>query len=382
MILFSLIGDILYLCFRKLITAGSEKPDSEESRKRILLERMKNLLRLRVKALVLTAIFLIGIAGMLSAQKIAIIDAGSSGSRLYVYELDMTNKHLSVLYDGRESGEALSEIVKDQNKIDDFLSRVANAYTDEDNDKIQLYVLATAGMRKVNEAEANALYSEISRRVSSNANYELKGAMTISGRYEGFCAWVAANFKNGKIAIGTSRELILKEADNPTYGILEIGGASMQIAFKADGNSADYISRNGLGSIYSKSYLGCGVNSVFDKYTGETESYNFTTLNINLNATKTLIPPTTIFWGLGGSIGAYFKENKTLENYIQYHKFDNFIDHTHHSYMNGLYIKYITECLGLNLSSTLKAPVNPSNWTEGAALDILLYGTPEAYNNN
>ena len=342
---------------------------------------MKNLLRLRTKALVLTAIFLIGIASMLSAQKIAIIDAGSSGSRLYVYELDMTNKQLSVLYDGCESGAALSEIIKDYSKIDDFLSRVANAYKDEDNDKIQLYVLATAGMRKVNEVEANALYSEISRRVSSNANYELKGAMTISGRYEGFCAWVAANFKNGKIAIGTSRGLILKEADNPTYGILEIGGASMQIAFKADGNSADYISRDGLGSIYSKSYLGCGVNSVFEKYKNNDIPYNF---NVDLNTVSGLIPTNLLFWGLGGSIKAIFESGIDIDEYSSTNVRNQDLDGCH-PHMNAEYIKYVTSSLPLN--DKLKEPENRSSWTEGAALDILLYGAkagerPEPFKNN
>lgn len=340
---------------------------------------MRNLLRLRVKALVLTAIFLIGIAGALSAQKIAIIDAGSSGSRLYVYELNMTNKHLSVLCDGRESGEALSEIVKDQNRIDDFLSRVANAYEDEDgdNDKIQLYVLATAGMRGVDKNVANSFYQTIRTKAISLNKYELKDIMTISGRYEGFCAWIAANFKNGKIAIDASRGLILKGADNPTYGILEIGGASMQIAFKADGNSADYISRDGLGSIYSKSYLGCGVNSVFEKYKNN-DPYNF---NVDLNTVRELIPTNLLFWGLGGSIKAIFESRIDIDKYSSTNVRNQDLD-GRHPHMNAEYIKYVTSSLALPLNDKLEEPENRSSWTEGAALDILFGKIPEVYNNN
>lgn len=329
---------------------------------------MKNLLRLRVKALVLTAIFLIGIASMLSAQKIAIIDAGSSGSRLYVYELDVANKQLNCKYS------ILGDLLSDDTNVATFITNMTNSYPENEAEKIQLYVLATAGRRGKN----NSIYQTIERAAVQLSNFELKSVMTISGRYEGFCAWVAANVKHGKIDIDASRRLILKGADNPTYGILEIGGASMQIAFKADGNSADYISRDGLGSIYSKSYLGCGVNSVFDKYKNNDIPYNF---NANLNTVKQLIPTNLLFWGLGGSIKAIFESGINIDEYSS-NNVRNQDSDGRHPHMNAEYIKYVTSSLALPLNDKLKAPANPSSWTEGAALDILLYGPPEAYNNN
>ena len=149
-----------------------------------------------------------------------------------------------------------------------------------------------------------------------------------------------------------------------------------------DEQCPDCISRKGFSNIYSKSYLGCGVNSVYDKYISETEPYDFTTLNMGLNTVKQLIPENLAFWGLGGSIRAFFKEGKTLDKYSAFYK-DSIPTSTNHPYMNAEYIKYITTSLGLVLNSTFKDPKNPSNWTEGAALDILLYGeTPEEYNGN
>ena len=340
---------------------------------------MKNLLRFRVKALMLTAIFLIGIAGMLSAQKIAIIDAGSSGSVLYVYEWNKIDKKLIVLHSGSgkkddTEGKILAKVDNTNEAAKAYLTKMTSEYQNTDSNPIPLYVLATAGMRK--PGDKNPIYDTIESCTISG--YSDIKAMTISGCYEGLYAWIAANYENGKIGIDTSGPKPVLKEQPPTCGILEIGGASMQITYKAEGRG-DYIDHKKFDNIYSKSYLGCGVNSVFDKYISETEPYDFTTLNMGLKA----IPSDTFFWGLGGSIGACFEEGKTLDKYIQDHKSDNPTDHTHHSYMNGIYIKYITGCLGLNLDTTLLPPVKPSNWTEGAALDILINeNEPEAYNNN
>lgn len=331
----------------------------------------------------LTAIFLIGIAGMLSAQKIAIIDAGSSGSELYVYEWNKDNKQLIVLYSG--SGKKDDTEGKILAKVDNtnaaaaraYLTKMTSEHLNTDSNPIPLYVLATAGMR----GKDNSIYDKI-RSVSKINGYKIEKAMTISGKYEGFYAWIAANYKNKNLGFNNSTPEQPLTYTAPTCGILEIGGASIQITFAMDEQCPDCISRKGFSNIYSKSYLGCGVNSVYDKYISETEPYDFTTLNMGLNTVKQLIPENLAFWGLGGSIRAFFKEGKTLDKYSAFYK-DSIPTSTNHPYMNAEYIKYITTSLGLVLNSTFKDPKNPSNWTEGAALDILLYGeTPEEYNGN
>lgn len=345
----------------------------------------------------LIAIFLIGIAGMLSAQKIAIIDAGSSGSELYVYEWNKDNKQLIVLYSGSgkkddTEGKILAKVDNTDAAARAYLANLTKEYSNEVGDSIPLYVLATAGMR--GEAD-NPIYHTIKSVLEING-YKIEEAMTISGKYEGFCALLAANLENEIIKIDDSgTKLVPQDPGNPIYGILEIGGASMQIAFIKEGDNdiVNCIYRDGLGNIYSKSYLGCGVNSVYDKYINETEPYDFTTLNMGLNTVKRLIPENLAFWGLGGSIRAFFKEGKTLDEYSDFYK-DSIPTATNHPYMNGKYIKYITDELNLKcviaplaplapLAHKLENPKNPSNWTDGAALDILLYGgTPDEYTGN
>ena len=59
---------------------------------------MKNLLKFRMKAFALIAILLVSISGTFAQQeKIVIIDAGSSKSKLYVYTVDKGQKKVECI---------------------------------------------------------------------------------------------------------------------------------------------------------------------------------------------------------------------------------------------------------------------------------------------
>lgn len=347
----------------------------------------------------LTAIFLIGIAGMLSAQKIAIIDAGSSGSELYVYEWD--SKELSVVYSGSgmddTEGKILAQVDDTDAAAKAYLTKMTSGHPNRAKDPIPLYVLATAGMRGMD----NSIYDKIVTKENRINGYKIIKAMTISGRYEGFYAWLAANYRNKIINVNVSgKKLVPQNPENPTHGILEIGGASMQIAFIKEGDNdiVNCIYREGLGNIYSKSYLDRGVNSVYKNYGINNNNPNpSTNNNANPNTpydfgplfrgeydlSNVPIPQNLIFWGLGGSIRALFASGLSFIEYSSLNPIANDTTLYYHPHMNGEYINFVTNSLHLELNNTFKAPENPSNWTEGAALDILLYGeTPEEYNGN
>lgn len=347
---------------------------------------MKNLLRFRAKVLVLTAIFLICIVSVLSAQKIAIIDAGSSGSRLYVYELNAQHK-LTCLYptpgiSATKGGELYKTVVIDNN-VKDFLEKMIRPANTVVGTEIPLYILATAGMREI--PNANLVYSKIYAQAGNLGNYVFKGVMTISGRYEGFCAWVAANYKKGGISINAPGNQLVFNPDKQIYGILEIGGASMQIAFPANGSGGDYIQRNGI-TIYSKSYLNYGVDVICKKYENKNLFYNFTEKLDKISSKDS-------FLGLGNAFKTAFDSASTkgvsIEEYPSRIKIDDLIHPNHkpnqidqfHSYMNAYYIASVIE--KLQLAHRLVQPGEEISWTEGAALDILLYGLiPEPYNKN
>lgn len=338
---------------------------------------MKDLLKIRIKALLLIAILLLSVVGGLSAKKIAIIDAGSSGSRFYVYDIDDNTKALSKeQLQGAAKGDALSLIANTQESVDLFLTTMTSKYLGSQNETIDLYVLATAGMRLLESRVANSIYAKMKK--SKLPGYKLKAAMTISGQYEGLYAWIAANYKNKKLTWnGNSWNL-----NNP-FGILEIGGASMQIAYSVPSVLSDNCIRHSrFGVIYSKSYLSGGADQVYDKNKVQKQSDFGVQLAANLEG---LNLKTIKFVGLGKPIEIAFKNARgqtstLLDKYGNDNPASDLQD-PYHSKMNARYIAYILGKWELD-GKFIQGTVIESDWTEGAALDIVVNDNtaPEAFN--
>ncbi|GHU63651.1 hypothetical protein FACS1894123_06840 [Bacteroidia bacterium] len=346
---------------------------------------MKNVLKFQVKAFALMAILLISIVGTLSAQKIAIIDAGSSGSRLYVYDVNKNEGKISIVYPStpeqkdNSKGRALSGVANHNDSVRVFLQTMTDKYDSGNNaEKIPLYVLATAGMRLVDEDKANSIYNMMHSQPREYNRFRLVTAMTISGRYEGLYAWIAANYKNGSLGFSTSTPEKPLTYTGITHGILEIGGASMQIAFAANEKCATCISRKGFAHIYSKSYLGGGVDKVYDEHKNENPPV-FTEVP-NPKDVSNLYGSDLKFIGLGRPIGTVLKEAKSNSNSVEDLKRyadslpNNDSPVNFHPWINAQYIVWVVR--SLNLGRKLSKPDKESDWTEGAALDILINNMP------
>lgn len=328
---------------------------------------------------------------MLLAQKIAIIDAGSSGSRLYVYEIKNDGKKIDVLYpavgqEANSKGRALSSVSDHNDSVKVFLTTMTSKYNQSSTTgKIPLYILATAGMRIKDEKEADSIYAKISRIASKEKlnGFHLEKAMTISGRYEGFYAWIAANYRNGKLGFNNSSpEKPLTYTGEP-YGILEIGGASMQIAFAANKTDTNFISRKGFGSIYSISYLGGGVDQIFQKY----KDTKTPTFGIGLKKISDLSINTSHFIGLGKPIEIVLDGVKSKGIPIKDYpksltiKQEDDSQKNFHPWINAHYISYVVDFF--KLDGKLNKPKVKSDWTEGAALDIIINREePEKFDYN
>lgn len=328
---------------------------------------MNNLLyKFRFRIFALTAILLVSVSSVFAQiDTIAIVDAGSSGSRLYLYAVDKKLK-------------TVTQVNNDVPRIDLKLSENCNqmdiggyisSLTGENPNKYgikDLYVLATAGMRYVNKSNANDIYK---RMINMESNgYKVISAMTISGKYEGLYAWIASNYDQLK---GKNS---WKNVEHK--GIIEIGGASMQIAFANPSESIDkkdVVKRNDL-SIYSKSFLGGGVDMIFDKKKiGDTLTY--------FNAVKDLpYIANYTFYGLGkpikivqeGVIG-----NNNIGSYIK--AIGKEKNQQYHPESNAHYIKWLMGKLkqDINRIDTSK----DVSWTKGAAYDIIINNKlPESFN--
>ncbi|KAK2162263.1 hypothetical protein LSH36_101g05001 [Paralvinella palmiformis] len=197
-----------------------------------------------------------------------IVDAGSSGSRvrLFRWTSQRSGSHLpqfeEFFSEKKEPG--ISTFRNDKlSGIKPYLAELIEAAKRQiPEDKHQLspiYLLATAGMRLLMEPKANTIMDQIRKLLSHNDYcpfyFNQLQARILSGEEEGVFAWIAANYLN-------------RYFDNPVVGksagILELGGASTQIAFIPDGSIlADKFPVRLAGRVYPlyvHSYLYYGQN--------------------------------------------------------------------------------------------------------------------------
>jgi hypothetical protein len=177
------------------------------------------------------------------SQCYAIIDAGSSGSRFYIYSKDYQVLYSHKIYPG------LSTIAKSQ--IPQYLSQLV---PEVHALSIPTYFYGTAGMRLLPEEEQSLRYQSVSQWFSSNPTWDLRDIRTILGKEEGVFAWLAAHRHHEE-----------KKA------VLEVGGASYQVNIPVDEAYAQTLPPENISVlnldgekvfVWSKSYLGLGINEV------------------------------------------------------------------------------------------------------------------------
>jgi apyrase len=212
-----------------------------------------------------------------SAEYALVIDAGSSGSRIHLYKwlfeddapiplieeiplekgCKKTEPGLSDVQ-SRDIGKSLGPLIKcARSGLDDRV---------EDLEKIPLYLMATAGMRLL-ESENKSGHDDRIERVRAyleGAPFDFRHASTIDAREEAIYAWVAANYLNGSLG---------EASEKSTIGILELGGASGQIAFvPQDPKSEDIEVIHISGSkykVYARGYDGVGKDKVTKAFENE-----------------------------------------------------------------------------------------------------------------
>lgn len=232
-----------------------------------------------------------------------IIDAGSTGSRMHVYEFAprilenqkqveeaVAGNRLS--YPGTESRwtERLRPGIDQFAFLDDddelysalaeYLSPLLEFAKNILHEKqtmwevFPIYLKATAGMRKLPNFRRQRLMETV-RSLFFNKTYcpfrfELEFARVISGEEEAIYGWTAVNFLKGSLLTDSEGTGVVM-SPNRTFGALDMGGASTQISFydpKEDIMSHLFKLQIGQGkhwNLYAHSFLQFGVNSAFDR---------------------------------------------------------------------------------------------------------------------
>lgn len=143
-----------------------------------------------------------------------------------------------------------------------------------------VFLLATAGMRLLPEEQRNALLRQICSYTRSHTKFHLPDCdvhiQVIPGEVEGLYGWVAANYLIGGF---DSPKEHAHGKDHHTYGFLDMGGASAQIAFAPNATEADRhandLKRLRMRTIdgtpaeykvFTTTWLGFGVNEARKRY--------------------------------------------------------------------------------------------------------------------
>lgn len=167
----------------------------------------------------------------------------------------------------------------------DFISQ--NIPEGRHNDT-QIHILATAGMRLLGNRTQHEIMSDLENDLPKQYRFTKIKARVLSGQEEGVYSWVAINFKahrfNDNSEISNIVKSYEKDVTRRTIGIIEMGGASAQVAFELDidKNSSERrflinspelakdsikevdLSRDGVKHTYKlfvNTFLGVGVNS-------------------------------------------------------------------------------------------------------------------------
>lgn len=187
------------------------------------------------------------------------IDAGSSGSRLHIFQYEYnadlpnisdvfsenTKPGLSSYADQpQQAGASLKKL------LDDAASYLKNQHATLED--IPVNVLATAGMRLIPTEKQEAIFKNITATLKTDYSFKMGDIKVIDGKMEGFYGWLDINYLLGHF-----------KHHKPTVGNIDIGGASTEIAFATDDrtkkNDEIEIDINHQHyTVFSKTFLGLG----------------------------------------------------------------------------------------------------------------------------
>ncbi|KAL8910519.1 MAG: hypothetical protein Q9171_004215 [Xanthocarpia ochracea] len=189
-----------------------------------------------------------------------ILDAGSSGTRLHIYKwIDPSNLRKVAGTDNLQSLPELKTEKKWTKKIHpgvstfgatpdrigpDHLKKLfEHALKIIPKDAVSdtpIFLLATAGMRLLPESQRSRLLAEMCSYARSQTKFLIPDCTSnfqvIPGSTEGLYGWVAANYLLGGFDAPKEHD---HGKGHHTYGFLDMGGASAQIAFAPNATEAE-----------------------------------------------------------------------------------------------------------------------------------------------
>jgi Golgi nucleoside diphosphatase len=195
-----------------------------------------------------------------------VVDAGSTGSRIYMYRISKnpSNPVYSDKSWSKHINPGLSTIK--ENEVEEYLSNLMVDFTTMrlEYSKIDFYFYATAGMRLLDKKMQDKVLVYV-KRYFTRFGFACMEVKIIDGVQEGIYSWITVNYLKG-----------LLNSDDRRLGILELGGASAQIAYEAP-KSILPLHENDMVKVsipvfnrdyyvYSATFLGYGTKEAYNRY--------------------------------------------------------------------------------------------------------------------
>lgn len=164
-------------------------------------------------------------------QYVVMIDAGSSGSRVHVYEFNNCQSTPYLVHETFKMQErGLSSFDSDFEaaaaSLDPLLDLAVETIPEEFRGCSPVAVKATAGLRILGEEKSQQILTAVKQRLTTKYPFpvvERDGVAIMDGKDEGVYAWITANYLLGNIG----------NADRtPTAAVFDLGGGSTQIVFE------------------------------------------------------------------------------------------------------------------------------------------------------
>lgn len=213
-----------------------------------------------------------------------VLDSGSTGTRVYVFEASVNPKKLNnppILlkslpegfqrtqkgraYNRMETEPGFDKLVHNisglRKAIKPLIKWAEKQVPAELHKTTSLFLYATAGVRRLPNSESEwILNSAWSILKNSPFSCKKEWVKIISGMEEAYYGWIALNYHTGVLGSIPKKE---------TYGALDLGGSSLQVTFEGKKRDHDANLKLSIGPVKhhlsAYSLAGYGLNDAFDK---------------------------------------------------------------------------------------------------------------------
>jgi len=212
-----------------------------------------------------------------------VIDCGSSGSRVYIYYWPPHSGSKEELLDMKQMIDIDGNPVRLKIKpgISSFADNPSNASMSlrpllqfashhvphSKHHETPLYILATAGMRLLPAMKRKNIIKNIEQQIPKMTEFFFTKSQVevITGKQEGIYLWIATNYMLGRFdhshdVSTTPASTVSHVIRKQTVGTIEIGGASLQIAYEVPQNET---LSSDLGAYIN---LGCDTHQIIHEY--------------------------------------------------------------------------------------------------------------------